>query len=105
MMGPAQDQQDRLFHEFRLDDMVPADHLLRKIDAVLDPSRLRAEMKPHYSGIGRPSVCPELMIRMLLVGYCFSIHSERRLCVNGGRNMGQGGGVTMYQWLGGSLST
>ena len=80
MMGPAQDQQDRLFHEFRLDDMVPANHLLRKIDAVLDLSWLRAEMKPHYSMIGRPSVCPELMIRMLLVGYCFSIRSERRLC-------------------------
>ena len=80
MMGAPVGQQDRLFYEFCLDDVVPADHLLRKIDAVLDLSWLREELKPHYSQIGRPSVCPELMIRMLLVGYCYSIRSERRLC-------------------------
>ncbi len=60
--------------------MVPADHLLRRIDAVLDLSWLRGELKPHYSHLGCPSVCPELMVRMLLVGYCYSIRSERRLC-------------------------
>ena len=60
--------------------MVPGDHLLRRIDAVLDLSWLRGEMKSHYSPLGCPSVCPELMIRMLLVGYCYSIRSERRLC-------------------------
>jgi transposase len=65
---------------FCLEDRVPGDHLLRKIGAVLDLSWLRAELKPYYSEIGRPSICPELMIRMLLVGYCFSIRSERRLC-------------------------
>ena len=59
---------------------VPGDHLLRKIDAVLDLSWLRGELRPHYSDIGRPSIDPELMIRMLLVGYCYSIRSERRLC-------------------------
>jgi transposase len=80
MLGPPVGQQDRLFYEFCLADRVPADHLLRKIDAVLDLSWLRGELKPHYSDIGRPSVCPELMIRMLLVGYCYSIRSERRLC-------------------------
>ena len=80
MMGPATGQQDHLFYEFCLEDMVPGDHLLRRIDAVLDLNWLRGEMKPHYSTMGRPSVCPELMIRMLLVGYCYSIRSERRLC-------------------------
>jgi len=80
MMGPAAGQQDRLFYEFCLDDVIPADHLLRRIDAVLDLSWLRGELKPHYSTMGRPSVCPELMVRMLLVSYCYSIRSERRLC-------------------------
>jgi len=80
MMGPPVGQQDRLFYDFCLEDAVPANHLLRKIDAVLDLSWLRSELKAHYSDIGRPSVCPELMIRMLLVGYCYSIRSERRLC-------------------------
>jgi hypothetical protein len=80
MMGEALGRQDRLFCEFDLEDMVPSDHLLRKIDAVLDLSWLRGEMAPHYSHLGCPSVCPELMVRMLIVGYCYSIRSERRLC-------------------------
>jgi transposase len=80
MMGEPVGRQDRLFYEFDLEDVVPSDHLLRKIDAVLDLSWLRGELKTHYSDIGRPSICPELMIRMLLVGYCYSIRSERRLC-------------------------
>jgi transposase len=80
MMGDPVGRQDRLFYEFDLDDMVPDDHLLRRIDRVLDVSWLRDEMKPHYSHTGCPSVDPELMIRMLLVGYCYSIRSERRLC-------------------------
>ena len=80
MMGEALGRQDRLFYEFDLEDMVPSDHLLRKIDAVLDLSWLRGEMSPHYSHLGCPSVCPELMVRMLIVGYCYSIRSERRLC-------------------------
>ncbi len=80
MMGEPVGRQERLFYAFDLEEMVPADHLLRKIDAVLDLSWLRGEMKPHYSHLGCPSVCPELMVRMLLVGYCYSIRSERRLC-------------------------
>ncbi len=80
MMGEPLGRQDRLFYDFDLDDVVPADHLLRRIDAALDLSWLRDEMKPHYSHLGCPSVCPELMVRMLLVGYCYSIRSERRLC-------------------------
>ena len=80
MMGQAVDQQDRLFYEFNLDERVPATHLLRRIDAVLDLSWLRGELKPYYSHTGCPSIDPELMIRMLLVGYCYSVRSERRLC-------------------------
>ena len=80
MMGAPVRRQDRLFYEFDLEDMVPRDHLLRRIDAVLDLRWLRDEMKPHYSHLGCPSICPELMMRMLLVGYCYSIRSERRLC-------------------------
>ena len=80
MMGDPVGRQDRLFYEFDLDEMVPDDHLLRRIDKVLDLSWLRGEMSSHYSHLGCPSVCPELLIRMLLVGYCYSIRSERRLC-------------------------
>ncbi len=80
MMGALGGRQDRLFYEFDLEDMVPSDHLLRKIDAVLDLSWLRGELEAHYSHLGCPSICPELMMRMLLVGYCYSIRSERRLC-------------------------
>ena len=80
MMGDPVGRQNRLFYEFDLEDMVPDDHLLRRIDRVLDISWLRDVMKPHYSHLGCPSVCPELMMRMLLVGYCYSIRSERRLC-------------------------
>ena len=80
MMGQAVGQQDRLFYEFNLEDRVPTNHLLRRIDAVLDLSWLRAELSPFYSHTGCPSIDPELMIRMLLVGYCYSIRFERRLC-------------------------
>jgi transposase len=80
MMGDPVGRQDRLFYEFDLEDMVPGDHLLRRIAAALDVSWLRGEMKAHYSHLGCPSICPELMIRMLIVGYCYSIRSERRLC-------------------------
>ncbi len=80
ILGEPVGRQDRLFYEFDFDNMVPDDHLLRQIDAVLDLSWLRSEMKPHYSHLGCPSICPELMVRMLLVGYCYSIRSERRLC-------------------------
>jgi transposase len=80
MMGERVGRQDRHFYEFDLEDMVPGDHLLRRIDVALDLSWLRGEMKAHYSRLGCPSICPELMVRMLIVGQCYSIHSERRLC-------------------------
>ena len=80
MMGRQAGAQDQLFYSFNLDDHVPTDHLLRRIDRFLDLSELRRHLVPFYSHTGRPSVDPELLIRMLIVGYCFGIRSERRLC-------------------------
>jgi len=80
MMGERSGSQGRFFYRFDLEKRVPADHLLRKIDAVLDLSKLRSQLAPHYSHTGRPSIDPELMIRILLIGYCYGIRSERRLC-------------------------
>jgi transposase len=80
MMGQRSGKQDRLFYSFNLDEHVPADHLLRGIDRYLDLTDLHRHLEAYYSHTGRPSVDPELMIRMLLVGYCFGIRSERRLC-------------------------
>jgi len=80
MMGHRQVEQAALFYEFSLERHVPSDHMLRSIDRFVDLGELRRELAPFYSMIGRPSIDPELMIRMLLVGYCFGIRSERRLC-------------------------
>jgi transposase len=79
MMG-RQDEPALLFYKFSLDRHIPTDHLLRQIDAVLDLSMIRRTLAPYYAVGGRPSIDPELMIRMLLVGYAFAIRSERRLC-------------------------
>lgn len=79
MMGQAA-SQDQLFYAFNLADHVPRDHLLRGIDHFLNLGDLRQHLAPFYSHTGRPSIDPELMIRMLVVGYCFGIRSERRLC-------------------------
>ena len=80
MMGHRQVEQAALFYEFSLERHIPPDHLLRSIDRFVELGALRRELAPFYSTIGRPSVDPELMIRMLIVGYCFGIRSERRLC-------------------------
>jgi transposase len=80
MMGQHSGNQDRLFYAFNLDEHMPADHMLRGIDRYLDLTDLRHHLADYYSHTGRPSVDPELMIRMLLVGCCFGIRSERRLC-------------------------
>ena len=80
MMGRLKSDQAQLFYEFRLGDAVPEDHLVRKIDAALDLSWLRSELAPYYSCTGRPSIDPELMIRILVVGYVFAIRSERLIC-------------------------
>jgi len=80
MMGELTVAQEALFYTFSLERHVPADHLLRSIDRFVDLSGIREHLRPFYSSTGRPSVDPELMIRMLIVGYCYGIRSERRLC-------------------------
>src|SRR5882762_2291021 len=92
MMGQQGEDRAKLFYEFCLEDRVPVDHLLRKIDRFLDLGTLRQGLAPFYSPIGRPSIDPELMIRMLIVGYCFGIRSERRLCAEVHLNLA-------YRWL------
>src|SRR5271170_4270568 len=80
MMGRASQDQGQLFYSFNLEEAVPDDHVVRAIACVLDLSWVRAELTPHYSHTGRPSIDPVLMIRMLIVGYVFAIRSERALC-------------------------
>jgi transposase len=82
MMGRQRRDQGRLFYEFRLEERIPENHLLRRINVFVTVALadLHRELEPHYSDIGRPSVDPELMIRMLIVGYCYGIRSERKLC-------------------------
>ena len=80
MMGRQDRDQGQLFYCFNLEEAVPGDHQVRRIAAVLDLSWVRGELAPHYSPLGRPSIDPVLMIRMLIVGYVFAIRSERALC-------------------------
>src|SRR6202035_4168610 len=80
MMGERRIGQEALFYEFSLERHVPETHLLRSIDRFVEFEGLRQELAPFYSEVGRPSIDPELLIRMLLVGYCLGIRSERRLC-------------------------
>ncbi len=80
MMGRLKHDQGQFFYSFCLEEAVPSDHPVRAIAAVLDLSWVHAELAPFYSRIGRPSIDPELMIRMLVLGYVFAIRSERALC-------------------------
>src|SRR3981189_3770949 len=82
MMGQKHREQASLFYEFRLDDMIPKGHLLRRINVFVTSvlGDLHEQLGPFYSDIGRPSIDPELLIRMLIIGYCFGIRSERKLC-------------------------
>ncbi len=81
MMGRRWGNQASLFYQFRLDDRVPKDHLLRRIDGFVTTALadIHGRLRPSYSEIGRPSIDPELLIRMLIIGYCFGLRSERRL--------------------------
>ncbi len=81
MMGRRKGDQASLFYEFRLEERMPKDHLLRRIDvfATAALADVHEQLEPYYSEIGRPSVDPELMIRMLIIGYCYGLRSERRL--------------------------
>ena len=80
MMGRRERDQGKLFYDFNLDDVIPKSHLLRRINVIVTVvlAELHAQLKSYYSDIGRPSVDPELMIRMLIVGYCHGIRSERK---------------------------
>ena len=80
MMGRQSGGQEHLFYSFDLESVIPQNHLLRGIDRCLDLADLRQHLADYYSHTGRPSIDPELMIRMLVVGYCYGIRSERRLC-------------------------
>jgi hypothetical protein len=82
MMGRQAVDQSQLFYLFNLEEHIPADHLLRRINPIVTRVLvdLRQKLVPFYSSIGRPSVDPELMIRMLIVGYCYGIRFERKLC-------------------------
>ena len=81
MMGRRRGDQASPFYEFRLDDRIPKDHLLRRIDGFVTAALadVHERLEPYYSEIGRPSVDPELMIRLLIIGYCYGLRSERRL--------------------------
>src|SRR6266513_3383527 len=80
MMGERRVQQEALFYEFSLERHVPETHLLRHVARFVELDGLRRQLVPFYSEMGRPSIDPELLIRMLIVGYCLGIRSERRLC-------------------------
>jgi transposase len=80
MMGRLNHGQEQLLYSFHLDEAVPHNHPVRKIAAVLDLSWVHSDLAPFYPKMGRPSIDPELMIRMLIIGYVFAIRSERAIC-------------------------
>jgi transposase len=82
MMGRQTGDQSRLFYAFNLEERIPAHHLLRRLNPIVTQvlAGLRAKLEPFYSAIGRPSIDPELMLRMLIIGYCYGIRFERKLC-------------------------
>lgn len=92
MMGRLNRNQAQFFYSFCLEEVVPDDHLVRKIAAFVDLAWVRKELAPYYSSTGRPSIDPELIIRMLIIGYVFAIRSERMLCRELAVNMA-------YRWF------
>ena len=92
MMGRLERCQGQLFYDICLEKLVPVDHLVRKLNTLLDLSWVSQELAPYYSHTGRPSIDPELMLRMLIVGYVFAIRSERQLCLEVQVNMA-------YRWF------
>lgn len=94
MMGRQRADQAQFFYSFHLEERVPAAHLLRKINVFVGAALadVHREMAPFYSHTGRPSIDPELMMRMLIVGYCYGIRSERKLCEEVSLNLA-------YRWF------
>ena len=95
MMGKRHVEQGAFFYEFSVEKHVPVDHMLRSIDRFVDLGDIRTHLAPFYSTTGRPSIDPELLIRMLIIGYCYGIRSERRLCEEVHLNLA-------YRWFCGS---
>ncbi len=82
MMGRQTGDQSQLFYVFNLEERIPDRHLLRRVNPIVTGvlDELREKLRPFYSEIGRPSIDPELMLRMLIVGYCYGVRFERKLC-------------------------
>lgn len=80
MMGHLPARQNTLFYDFCLESHIPEDHLLRQIDQFVHFDGVSEHLESFYSHTGRPSIDSELLIRMLLIGCCYGIRSERRLC-------------------------
>jgi transposase len=91
MMGKSY-RGDSLFYTFRLDDYIPKNHLLRVIHEYVDLSFVRERLARHYSHTGRPSIDPEVLLRILLIGYFYGITSERRLVEEIGMHLA-------YRWF------
>jgi len=79
LLGENQ-RKEPMFYYVRIEEMVPADHLLRLVDKHVGLGFIREKVKHLYSHTGRPSIDPEILLRMLLIGYLYGITSERRLC-------------------------
>jgi transposase len=94
MMGRQTVEQSQLFYLFNLEAQIPADHLLRRLNPIVTRVLVdvREKLAPFYSDIGRPSIDPELMIRLLIVGYCYGIRFERKLCEEVKLHLG-------YRWV------
>src|SRR4029078_697254 len=82
MMGRQTVDQSQLFYLFNLEKRIPSGHLLRRINPIVGRilAGMREELQSFYSESGRPSIDPDLMLRMLIVAYCYGIRSERKLC-------------------------
>src|SRR6202051_3820782 len=78
MMG-QHDRSEALFYYFRLEDQVPETHLLRLMEKHISFAFVRERLKQSYSETGRPSIDPELLLRILLIGYLYGVASERKL--------------------------
>lgn len=92
-MQGRQEYQPKLFTTFNIEALIPKGHLLRKIDGVLELSFVRELTKDFYCpNNGRPSIDPELFLRMMLIGYLYGIESDRRLCEEVGFNLA-------YRWF------
>ena len=100
MMGERTVMQEVLFYNFRIEDHVPGDYLLRGIDRFFDLAGIREHLNPFYSSMGRPSIDPEMMVRMLIVGYAWASGRSGgcpRKCVSLSPIAGSVGSISMVR--------